>query len=173
MLIYLEELPWGIEVAFDDSLTIHESDMTWQAACDKSALCECRIKSSIPTLLELSDSRQITRLIREHKLDLDGDIHIAQRVSALFQELDIDWEEVLSQYLGDVAAHQVMKTLKAVKTRVKRQTDTFTDTLGSALIDEKKVAVHRLQAMHFSDQVNDLKDATERLSARLTRMEEL
>jgi ubiquinone biosynthesis protein UbiJ len=171
LVIFLEEIPWVIELAFTPELSVHQFELSWQEACERNAEFECRIKSSFSTLLELTDSRQITRLIRENKLDLDGDIHIAQRVSAVFQELDIDWEEVLSHRIGDVAAYQLIQTLASIKKKANRQTEMLADTIGSALIDEKKIAVHRLQVIHFSDQINDLKDTTERLSARLDRLE--
>lgn len=171
LVIYLDELSWPVELAFENAITIHQFDLDWQQANQRDADNECRLKLSLSTLSELQDSRQITRLIREHKLDLEGDMHIAQRVSTLFQELNIDWEEVLAQKVGDVAAYQIVKSSKKAKFQIKKQLEMAGDTLAALLIDEKKLAAHKLQVIHFGDQVTDLRDATERLEARILGLE--
>ena len=173
LIIFLQELSWPVELAFEQQLTIHQFDLNWQQASERNADNECRLKLSLSTLNELKDSRQITRLIREHKLDLEGDMHIAQHVSALFQELNIDWEEVLSQKVGDIAAYQIVKTSKQARASLHKQLDMMADTAAAMLIDEKKIAAHKLQVMHFGDQVIDTRDATERLEARIQRLESL
>lgn len=171
LIVYLDELSWPVELAFEQRITIHQFDLDWQHASQRNADNECRLKLSLGTLSELQDSRQITRLIREHKLDLEGDMHIAQRVSALFQQLNIDWEEVLSQKVGDVAAYQIVKSSRQAKTQAQKQLEMMSDTLAALLIDEKKIAAHKLQVMHFSDQVTDVRDAVERLEARIQKLE--
>ena len=173
LIVYLDELSWPLELAFEGSITIHQSSLNWQQASQQNADDECRLKLSLSTLSELKDSRQITRLIREHKLDLEGDMHIAQRVSALFQELNIDWEDVLAQKIGDIAAHQFVKTAKQTKVTVNKQFNMFSETLAAALIDEKKLAAHKLQVMHYGDQVTEIRDAVERLNARVQQLENM
>jgi len=173
LIVYVDELSWPIELAFEGSITLHQFGLNWLQASELDADNECRIKLSLSTLSELKDSRQITRLIREHKLDLEGDMHIAQRVSSLFQELNIDLEEVLSQKIGDVAAYQLVKTAKQAKVDVKKQLHMFSDTVAAALIDEKKLAAHKLQVMHYGDQVTEVRDAVERLNARVQRLENM
>jgi ubiquinone biosynthesis protein UbiJ len=43
---------------------------------------------------------------------------------------------------------------------------------GNALVEEKKLAAHKLAVMHLSDEVSALRDSTERLDARLRDLEE-
>ncbi|MBT0587733.1 ubiquinone biosynthesis accessory factor UbiJ [Alteromonas oceanisediminis] len=171
LIIWLEESPWPIELAFEHTVSLHQYMSTWEHAnaCDNGQ--ECRLKLALSILPTLQDSRQITRLIREGKLDLEGDIHIAQHASALFQQLSIDWEEVLSTYVGDVAAHHVVRSVKTAKQVLKNQHENALQTLGTALIDEKKLAAHKLQVMHFSDQVSDTRNAVERLAARVAQLD--
>lgn len=38
-----------------------------------------------------------------------GEISTAQNFQKFFNQLDIDWEEHLSQYIGDIAAHQLFQ----------------------------------------------------------------
>ena len=43
---------------------------------------------------------------------------------------------------------------------------------GNAVVEEKQLAAHKLAVMHFSDEVNALRDRTESADARLRRLEE-
>ena len=40
-------------------------------------------------------------------IELNGDAETAQVFSRLLKQADLDWEELLSHYVGDVAAHQL------------------------------------------------------------------
>jgi len=39
-------------------------------------------------------------------------------------------------------------------------------------VEEKKLAAHKLAVMHFSDEVNSVRDAAAKLDARLTVLEQ-
>lgn len=171
LIVWLDEVQWPIELVFEGDISIHEAQVSWTEAVELNASNECLIKTALSTMPELRDTRKITQLIREEKLDLSGDMHIAQHASALFQELDIDWEEVLSEHLGDLAAHQLVKSAKSFDQFARKQLRQFAQTLGTALIDEKQLAAHRLEVINFGDQVTELRDDVERLAARITQLE--
>ena len=40
-------------------------------------------------------------------MHIEGDTHIALALEQLFQKLDIDWEEHLSRFVGDVVAYKI------------------------------------------------------------------
>lgn len=65
---------------------------------------DCHIITRLAVLPELQDSANITRLIKADALDIEGDPMLAQQFSQLFVALDIDWEEQMSQRIGDVSA---------------------------------------------------------------------
>ena len=68
---------------------------------------DCAVETEFSALQQLSDPSQLTRLIRENKLQIDGDLQTLQQFSQFFQQLNPDWQERLSVYLGDAAAHKV------------------------------------------------------------------
>ena len=121
---------------------------------------------------ELKETSQLTRLIQQKALFLEGELNVAQQVSALFQQLDIDIEELLAQKTNDVIAHQTVKTVKAVHEKSMSALASVAKVFGNALVEEKQLAAHKLAVMHFSDEVNALRDRTESADARLRRLEE-
>ena len=118
----------------------------------------------------MQDPSQITHLIKQDKLSLEGDIHVAQGFSNLVKQLNIDWEEQLSRYTGDVVAHSVFSFGKNAMAKAKEKADALLNTLAEGALEEKKLAAHPIAVMDFCDQVQELRADTDRLEARLNAM---
>ncbi len=66
---------------------------------------DCYLSLNLSVLPELRDQANITRLIKQDKLELEGDIQLAQKFSQLMTDCKPDIEEWLSRVTGDVVAH--------------------------------------------------------------------
>lgn len=130
------------------------------------------IELNLETLPKLKDNSQLTQLIQQKKLNLIGDIYVAQTFSALLKDLDIDWEEQLSGYTGDVVAHQTFTSMRALFDSAKTQIEQGAMELGDRLTQSDSIAVKPSEMFEFSRSVNDLRSATERLSARIALLEQ-
>ena len=98
-------------------------------------------------------------------------MYVAQSFSSLFQELHIDWEEELSQYVGDALAHQTFVGARSALHEAKTQIEAGRSKLSAQLLRADGLAVGATELAHFSDEVDQLRSASERLSARLLRLE--
>lgn len=102
---------------------------------------------------------------------LTGDVKVAQRLSALLGELDVDWEEVAAGRIGDIPAHQAGRWARRF-TRWRRRThDSLQASLGEYLQEEARYLPTRVEIELFSDEVDEVRDAVERAEARLARLE--
>lgn len=164
----INEFPWPLIFAFSD----HVDVLTAESLTQHETPADCEIALSVNNLKQLQDSSQISRLIQQNKLQLEGDIHIAQNFSALIKDLHIDWEEQLSQYVGDVIAHQSFNSARNLFDHAKAKLDQFTSVLSDAALEEKAVAAHPVAVDDFCQSVNKLRSDTERLAARITRLEQ-
>ncbi|MBC3766577.1 ubiquinone biosynthesis accessory factor UbiJ [Neptunicella marina] len=161
LVVAVKELPWPLTFIFNDKISL------LMTAAEQP---DCRIALSLSTLNKLKDTSQLTRLIQERELELIGDIHVAQSFSVLLNELDIDWEEQLSVYTGDVVAHQTIYGAKQLVARFKEHGQQLQQGLSDALIQEKQLIAHPMAIEQFSQAVNQLRSDTERLDARLKRL---
>ena len=114
---FVSPLPYGITLSFSDRIDVLTEQGTFEEAVASLGPKDCCIKTSLQTLPELKETSQLTRLIQQKVLVLEGELKVAQHVSALFQQLDIDVEEILAQKTNDVVAHQTVKTATAVHPR--------------------------------------------------------
>ncbi|WP_416306516.1 ubiquinone biosynthesis accessory factor UbiJ [Neptunicella sp. SCSIO 80796] len=155
----LRELPWPLTLVFNNHIEIQ---------ANSAADVDCTLKLSVGTLNKLQDSSQLTQLIQNRELELLGDIHVAQSFSVLIKDLDIDWEEQLSVYTGDVFAHQTMRTGKRAGAAIKDTALRFESTLRDAAIEEKALAPHPVAVEAFYQGVNQLRADVARFEARLS-----
>jgi len=131
----------------------------------------CAINLSVFIINELKDTSNITRLIRDNKLDFDGNLQIAQNMSGLFQNLNIDIEEILSIYIGDIAAHNAMRSADSFSQFVKRNHTLALQALSDVILDEKPIGVRPILLENFIQEVSEVRDTAARLEARLTILE--
>jgi ubiquinone biosynthesis protein UbiJ len=169
---FVSPLPYGITLSFSDRVDVLTEQDTFEHVVKQMGSKDCCIKTSLSTLPELKETSQLTRLIQQKALFLEGELNVAQQVSALFQQLDIDVEELLSQKTNDVFAHQTVQMAKTVHKKSLSVLSSLGRVLGNTVVEEKKLAAHRLAVMHFSDDVNALRDSTDRLDERLRQLEE-
>ncbi|APD87638.1 hypothetical protein BM527_16905 [Alteromonas sp. Mex14] len=168
---FVSPLPYGITLSFSDRIDVLTEQGTFEEAVASIGPKDCCIKTSLQTLPELKQTSQLTRLIQQKALVLEGELNVAQQVSALFQQLDIDVEEILAQKTNDVVAHQTVKTVNAVHEKTMKALASMGQVLGNAMVEEKQLAAHKLAVLHFSDEVNELRDRAENADARLRQLE--
>lgn len=128
---------------------------------------DCIICASIDTLLELKDPAKITKLIREGKLDLEGDIQLAQAYSNAFSKIEIDWPEQLSSYLGDGMSHRVTLGVKTLHNQQQKLVEKLKATTAHTLQDELKVAMHPIELTIFKNDNRQLTSDLDVLEHRI------
>jgi len=104
----------------------------------------------------LKNPEKLSQFIREDKVDLQGDPALFHAFSHLFKDLNIDWEEQLSTYTGDIIAHTVCRGLSTGKTLLQHQLQRTKIDLKEAITEEWKIAPGPLEIAAFCDDVNDL-----------------
>ena len=138
--------------------------------CPFDGEADCSISADLPTLLELKDPSQLTALIRQDKLDLEGDLALAQLYSSSLATLDIDWAEHLAKYVGDAPAQVAVDTFHKLAHRAKQDGQVAKATLTGLFQDELKVAPHPLEFQQFKQQVRTLNNQVESLNQRLSAL---
>jgi len=104
----LEDLPLNVNFVCTNNRIFVTTNTSIGADVD------IKLKSSV--FLALLQGEDLTDLLREDKIIIHGDVKTAQLLVDLLQQIDIDFEEMLSKYTGDIIAHQVGKLTKNFKT---------------------------------------------------------
>ena len=131
---------------------------------------DCMISADIDNLLALKDPSMLTQLIRQDKLDLQGDLNLAQGFSNAFAELDIDWPEHFSRYIGDAPAQQLWLSIQALKRRGSQTKSKLENTLTTLCQDELAVTIHPLELAEFKQQNRQLRSQVSQLEMRINAL---
>lgn len=169
--VTIKELPWPLLFSFSEQIDVRAVMPSDKDIEPTTGTVDCLIELNLETLPKLRDSSQLTQLIQQKQLNLIGDIYVAQTFSALLKELDIDWEEQLSGYTGDIVAHQTFASMRTLFDKAKTQIEQGAIELGERLTQSDSIAVKPSEMFEFSKNVSDLRSDTERLSARLSILE--
>lgn len=131
---------------------------------------DCYLSLNLSVLPELREQSNITRLIKQDKLVLEGDIQLAQKFAQLMTDCKPDVEEWLSRVTGDVVAHSIARGAANVGQLVKTQAAKHQNHLSQVLTEEWKIAPAPLEIAYFCDQVDDVKSQAARVEAKLNQL---
>ena len=130
----------------------------------------CTINTSLQTLWQLKQQQQLTELIKQDKLDLQGDIKIAQQYANLFENIDIDWQSELAKHIGDIATYQLSQGLQRFQNKAKFAAHQIPSDASEWLIHEKRLLVTKTEISKFNQSVNDISQAVEQLNQRINSL---
>lgn len=137
----------------------------WDAEAD------CTVITRIAVLPVLRDRQQLTRLIRQNDLEVQGDIQVVQNLVSLLDMAELDPAELLAPWMGDVAAEGIGRFLREggqfLKNRLARQQRYIADTLT----EEWRIAPGPLEVAWFSEETQALETAATALLRRLEKLE--
>jgi len=155
------------EIGFPLSFSVNNNKILVTSLTERS---DCTVYTSIKTLLDLKKQQQITELIKQEKLDVIGDLKVAQQFASIAESLEIDWQSEIAKHIGDIPTYKlsqfgssfVKKSNFAIQQIQQIQADA-----SEWLVHEKRLVVTSSQINHFSQQVNELmlqtNDVTERI----------
>jgi ubiquinone biosynthesis protein UbiJ len=129
-----------------------------------------------PDAIIITDLYSLKRLPERGNLmrvDISGDVALAEQLIDAFAQLEIDWEERLSRYTGDLIAFQIGHAFRRLQSFKSQQREQLGDTLKEYLQFEINLLPTRHQVAGFSKEVTELKNETDALDQRLARLEAL
>jgi ubiquinone biosynthesis protein UbiJ len=100
---------------------------------------------------------------------IEGDAGTAQSLEKLFRRLDPDWERLMTQRFGDVVGHQLWRMVQDALNIGRRSVDLAGDQLGHFLREESGLLVTAEEVGQFTIEVDELREAVDRLESRLRR----
>ena len=110
------------------------------------------------------------RSIFSGEVKIEGDTHVAHKFQQLFDKLDIDLEEKLSQFTGDIIAHKIGKLFRTSQNWTAETIETFKLNSKEFLQEETRDLPAEPEADIFYHQVDKLRSDFDRLTARIEQL---
>ncbi|MEM1082093.1 MAG: SCP2 sterol-binding domain-containing protein [Pseudomonadota bacterium] len=101
---------------------------------------------------------------------IEGDARLAQQFQHVLKGLEPDWEAGISQRLGPVLGPQVYRMLVDASRFGRHAAVTTGDQVGHWLRNESGSVPNQEEWVHWRDQVDQLREAVDRLDSRMRRL---
>ena len=142
-----------------------------QVMSGDAAQADTVISGTPLALAELSfgDAR---RVLFAGEVTIRGDVETGQAFKRLLDHLDIDWEEHLSRYTGDVVGHQLGDLFRGLQDWGRQARRVLGRNLAEFLQQESRQLATRDAVAEFVREVDGLRDDSERLQQRVTLLQQ-
>jgi len=134
---------------------------------DEGGLVDATIHGSPMALMQLSRSDNAGETMLKSNVEIEGDMRVAEKFSAILRDVDIDWEELLSKLVGDIIAHQAGQVTREITGWFKDSGESIKQNTAEYLTEESKLIPAETEITQFMDQVDDLRMDVDRLEARI------
>lgn len=160
--IYIREL--------QKSITLQVIDMRLHECPLEDTKEDVMIDVSIKTLPDFFLGMDQTQLMKTGAIEIQGDTHVASVLQNTFRAIEIDWEEILSKYVGDTVAHQVGLGVKKLTELFAEKRTTLRLDVRDYLQDNVQVVPTKEEVDGFINEVDKVRAHMDRLEARVNRL---
>lgn len=105
-------------------------------------------------------------------INIKGNVGLAQKFQSILKNMDIDWEEYMAQFSGDLVAHKIANLLRNTSRFVKKSSDTMLLNISEYLRYEKELVPDKLELDEFNQATDQMRDEVAILEKRIARLEQ-
>lgn len=105
-------------------------------------------------------------------VEIEGDTQLGKTFQKLLTDIEVDWEEQLSHWVGDVIAHQLGNVARGLRDWGRNATQTLFRNAAEYLQEEVGELPPVGAVSEYLDAVDTLRSDTDRLEARIRRLQQ-
>lgn len=127
-----------------------------------------QLRGSLPALMQLARSE--TTSFANSGVEVMGNTGLLVDLQRLLKNLDIDWEEALSEMFGDLAGHQSANMIRSGINYTRDRAGEAKRLLREFLTEELQALPSKNELEHFYADVDELRLRADRLEARVQQL---
>lgn len=154
-------------IDFDRVVYVHPTARGLHFTGSHDGRIDVRIRGTVPELLAYAAARAGRP---GGRLELSGEVAVAQELQAILGRLDLDWEEAASRWTGDIAARKLGNLTRTTAAYLRDAARSLALDASEFLRYEKRVTPDRFEVDQLNASVERLRDDVERMKVRLHRV---
>jgi len=127
-----------------------------------------QLEGTLPALLSLIKSDRLN--LKDSGVQLFGSTSFLAELQKILKNLEIDWEEMLSQIFGDIIGHQGAELIRSKMSWTKDRVSNIQRLTSEFLTEELRVLPSKPELTFFNAQVDELKLGADRVTARIEQI---
>ena len=151
-------------------LFILPSDEGLMLASQWAAEPDCTLRAPASSLLRLALSKDKSAILHSPEVELEGDSAVLMELAAVLQDLELDWEYELSNWIGPVATALIGGHVRSRANWYQQGFASINQNLAEYLSEEARTLVGEREAQTRFDELDQLKLDLDRLEARFEQI---
>lgn len=131
---------------------------------------DATISGRLMALLSLAMQEDKISTSIQEGVSINGNATVAQKAQKIFTELDLDWEEALSRYTGDILAYRIHQQARSAADWLRQSVISLSQTSSEYLREESRLSPTQVEFERFQQQATMLKQGVERAEVRLRHL---
>lgn len=127
-----------------------------------------QVQGSIAALITLLNSERIN--LKDSGVVMMGSTHFLAELQQILKKLDIDWEEMLTQVVGDIAGHQAAELIRSKLRWGGERVNSIQRLASEFLTEELQLLPSKAELAFFNRQVDEIQLDVDRLAARFEQL---
>lgn len=127
-----------------------------------------QLQGTLPALISLIKSDRLN--LKDCGVQLFGSTSFLAELQKILKNLDLDWEEMLSQVFGDIIGHQGAELIRSKMSWTKDRVNNIQRLTSEFLTEELRVLPSKPEIAFFNAQVDDIKLGVDRVAARIDQI---
>ena len=161
----------GIEIlGLNESVYLFPGADGIMVMSDFDGEADATISGSPVALAKLGVAVDAASIMFSGEVKISGDTRLGNQFKKILSQLNIDWEEQLSNIVGDVAAHQVGNAVRSFSKWFKRSKQSLELDVGEYLQEESRLIPTNAELNKFIKDVDVLREGVDRLQAHIDRL---
>ena len=141
-----------------------------QILSEYEGTADCRLRGTPMALARMGDRQASSDQLFSGTVEISGNTELAHQFGKIIGGMEVDWEEQLSRYTGDIVAHEVGKLFRSTGHWGRRTRETLGLDVQEYLHEELRLLPVRPEIEAFMTDVDTVRDDVERLQARIDRL---
>jgi ubiquinone biosynthesis protein UbiJ len=155
----------------DINIFCHPGSWGMRLSLDEPAKpVDATISGRLMALLSLAMQEDKISTSIQEGVSINGNATVGQQAQKLITELDIDWEEVLSHYTGDILAYRIHQQARGAGDWLRQSVISLSQTTSEYLREESRMSPTQVEFERFQQQATMLKQGVERAEVRLRHL---
>lgn len=151
-------------------LAKNEENIRVRLVSDYSGKPDTTISGTPLALFKMGLTSDVAPLMLSGEISIEGDVRLGKEFKLMFVEMDVDWEEQLSCFIGDVLAHQSMKVSKQLLDWTLKLKQSVMSNVSEYLQEESRDVVSGEELEVFYQHVDVIRDRFDKLQTRANNL---
>lgn len=131
---------------------------------------EVSLRGSLWAFVQLAKEGVHSDVFESGRITMSGDAELGQAFQNVLASLQIDWEELTSKFVGDMAARNIHRVFDEFRDWFSQSSQNIKENTGELIQEELKVAPARAEVDAMTQEIETLRSDVARLEARIAKL---